>query len=198
MSEPSQHDLEISCQQILLPDASVYSVQWIDLPASAARQATPAFLLAHYFEVVRRLTLGVVSPVMTAEGVQFRVAGTRLALLAFSAARFETTGPAGAVHLGISGGFLVQPGECDCGMFSLLAATGEGGVRVTVRLSDYCPLLLGSRTPSRFRRLCYGSTQSFFHKVVTVRYLASLYRELTGVKPHVAVKKVQVRQGTDV
>lgn len=198
MPEPRQHDLEISCQQILLQDASVYSVQWIDLPASAARQATPAFLLAHYFEVVRRLTLGVVSPVMTAEGVQFRVAGTRLALLAFSAARFETTGPAGAVHLGISGGFLVQPGECDSGMFSLLAATGEGGVRVTVRLSDYCPLLLGSRNPSRFRRLCYGSTQSFFHKVVTVRYLASLYRELTGVKPHVAVKKVQVRQGTDI
>ena len=198
MPEPRQHDLEISCQQILLPDASVYSVQWIDLPASAAWQASPAFLLARYFKVVRRLTLGVVSPVMTAESVQFRVAGTRLALLAFCAPRFETVESAGAVHLGISGGILVQPGECDCGMFSILAAPGEGGVRVTVRLSDYCPLLLGSRNPSRLRRLCYGLTQSFFHKVVTVRYLASLYRELTGAKPHVAVKKVQVRQGADI
>ncbi|GFO64490.1 hypothetical protein [Geomonas paludis] len=198
MAEPRQLELEISCQQILLPDSSVYSVQWIDLPADAALRADPAFLLEHYFKVVHRCTLGLITPVMEPAGVEFRVTGTRYALLAFSAARFEADRETQAVHLCISGGILVQPGECDSGMFSLLNTTGQDGGRVTVQLSDYCPLLLGSRNPSRLRKLCYGMTQSFFHKVVTIRYLASLFRELCGVKARVAVRNVVVRQGTDI
>ncbi|WP_239027932.1 hypothetical protein [Geomonas subterranea] len=198
MGTPRPHELEISCQQILLPDSSVYSVQWIELPAEAAFRATPAFLLEHYFKVVRRCTLGVITPVMTASAVEFRVTGTRCALLAFSAPRFETAGTTQAVHLCISGGILVQPGECDSGMFSLLSAAGADRVRVTVQLSDYCPLLLGSRNPSRLRKLCYGMTQSFFHKVVTFRYLASLFREICGVRARVTVKNVVVREGADI
>ena len=50
----------------------------------------------------------------------------------------------------------------------------------------------------RMRRLLYQLTQAYFHKVVTVRYLSSLYRELTGVKPRAGVKKVQVREGTEI
>ncbi|MBJ6799351.1 hypothetical protein [Geomonas propionica] len=198
MAEPSPHELEISCQQILLPDSSVYSVQWIDLPLEAALRANPAFLLQHYFKVVRRCTLGLITPVLEPYGVEFRVTGTRRALLAFSAARFEDDQGMQAVHLCISGGILVQPGECDSGMFSLLTTIGADHGRVTVQLSDYCPLLLGSRNPSRLRKLCYGMTQSFFHKVVTIRYLASLFRELCGVKARVAVRNVVVRQGTDI
>ncbi|MBU5637030.1 hypothetical protein KOM00_09815 [Geomonas sp. Red69] len=198
MAEPLQHELEICCQQILLPDSSVYSVQWIDIPAEAALRATPTFLLEHYFKVVRRCTLGLITPVQDPSGVEFRITGTRCALLAFSAARFEEDRGTQAAHLCISGGLLVQPGECDSGMFSLLSAAGTEGGRVTVQLSDYCPLLLGSRNPSRLRKLCYGMTQSFFHKVVTFRYLASLFRELCGVKARVAVRNVAVRQGTDI
>ncbi|QWV94969.1 hypothetical protein KP004_07280 [Geomonas oryzisoli] len=198
MAEHRQHELEISCQQILLPDSSVYSVQWIELPAEAALRATPAFLLEHYFKVVRRCTLGLITPVQYPRGVEFRITGTRCALLAFSAARFEAEEGTRSVHLCISGGILVQPGECDSGMFSLSSATGADAGRVTVQLSDYCPLLLGSRNPSWLRKLCYGMTQSFFHKVVTFRYLASVFRELCGVKARVAVRNVVVRRGTDI
>ena len=198
MSELEKHELEIACQQILLPDASVYSVQWVDLPAPAISPVKPSFLLQHYCKVIRKSTLGLIRPVSNAEGVQFRVLATRFALLRFAPPRFEEDQAGEAVHLYISGGLLVQAGECDRGMFSLLSATHDRGVRVTVQLSDYRPLLLGSRTPSRMRRLLYQLTQAYFHKVVTVRYLSSLYRELTGVKPRAGVKKVQVREGTEI
>ncbi|WP_136513661.1 hypothetical protein [Geomonas edaphica] len=198
MPRPPTKHLEIFHQQILLPDSSVFSVQWIDLPSSVSLRAAPTFLLEHYFKVVRRATFGMITPVADADGVRFRVTGTGLSLLSFAPPRFETIEGAHAVHLYICGGFLVQPGECDNGMFSLVTAPAGDGIRVTVRLSDYCPLLLGSRTPSRLRKLLYGWTQSYLHKVVTVRYLASLYHELTGVTPRVRVTRVQVRQGTDI
>lgn len=198
MPHPPKERLEIFHQQILRPDSSVFSVQWIDLPPYASLRATPSMLLEHYFRVVHRATFGMITPVADADGVRFCVTGPGLSLLSFAAPRFETVEGAQGVHLYICGGVLVQPGECDSGMFSLLAAPAGEGVRVTVRLSDYCPLLLGSRNPSRLRKLLYGWTQSYLHKVVTVRYLASLYRELTGKKPRVTVVRVQVRQGVNI
>jgi len=198
MFESKQHELEIACQQVLLPDASVYSVQWVDLPACVGPRISASFLLRHYFEVVTRCTFRLIRPTVTAEGVQFRLMSTRFALLSFAPARFEADPEGEAVHLYISGGLLVQAGECDRGMFSLLKKVQGEGIRVTVQLSDYCPLLLGSSAPSRVRKLFYGLTQSYFHKVVTVRYLASLYRELTGAKPRAGVRKVQVREGTEI
>jgi hypothetical protein len=194
----SEEELQIACQQILLPDASVFSVQWVDLPLQARFEVGARLLLEEYFVVIRRCTLGLVRPVESADGVHFRVLSTRFALLSFEPARFEAGGELEAVHLCIAGGFLVQAGECGRGMFSLLAQRRPEGVRVTVELSDYCPLLLGSSTPSKLRKLFYGLTQSYFHKVVTVRYLSHLYRFLTGTKQRARVKKVQVRQGTDI
>lgn len=194
----SEYEPEIAFQQILLPDASVYSVQWVDLPFSAAKRATASFLLEYYFRVIRKLTLGVVRPAVSSSGVDFRLMGSRLALLSFEPARFEKDESADAVHLCICGGFLVQPGECDRGMFSLSAAAVDDGIRITAQLSDYCPLLLGSRAPSGTRKLLYGLTQSYIHKVVTVRYLSYLCRELTGRKGRITVKKVRVREGTDI
>lgn len=190
--------MQIACQQILLPDASVYSVQWIDLPAAVAPRVTASLLLEQYYRVIWKCTLGLVRPTVTAEGVQFRLAGTGLALLAFEPARLEADQGAEAVHLCICGGFLVQAGECNRGMFSLAAAPCDQGVRVTVQLSDYCPLLLGSPTPSRMRRFLYGVTQSYIHKVVTVGYLSALCLQLTGKRPRGGVLKVQVRQGADI
>jgi len=198
MPELEKRELEIACQQILLPDASVYSVQWVDLPAPFSSRVKASLLLQHYFKVITKRTFGLISPTVTVEGVQFRIVATRFALLSFSPPRFEVDEAGEAVHLCICGGFLVQAGECDRGMFSLLSAAHDGGLRITVQLSDYCPLLLGSRTPSRMRKLLYRLTQAYLHKVVTVRYLSSLYGELTGAKPRPGVKKVQVREGTEI
>ena len=197
-SELKKPELEIACQQILLPDASVYSVQWVDLPAPFSSRVAASLLLQHYFKVVTDCTFGLIRPTVTTEGVQFRILFSKLDLLCFSPAQFEADEAGEAVHLCICGGLLVQAGECDRGMFSLLSAAHDGGVRITVRLSDYCPLLLGSRAPSGTRKLLYRLTQAYFHKVVTVRYLSSLYGDLTGAKPRTGVKKVQVREGTEI
>ncbi|HBA88844.1 MAG TPA: hypothetical protein DCZ75_12935 [Geobacter sp.] len=198
MPHTEKREMQVACQQVLLPDASVYSVQWIDLPASVSARVTWSLLLEHYFRVIRNRTLGLVRPTVTTDGVRFRLLGTRLALLAFRPARFEVDQGGESVHLRICGGILVQAGECDRGMFSLAAAPCDQGVRVTVQLSDYCPLLLGSRTPSGLRRFLYGSTQSYIHKVVTVGYLSSLCLKLTGARPRAGVVKVQVRDGRDI
>lgn len=197
MPKPEE-ELQIACQQILLPDASVFSVQWVDLPLFPGSGIGARQLLEQYFEVIRRCTLGFVRPAENADGVHFRVLSTRFALLSFEPARYEAGDELEAVHLCIAGGLLVQAGECGRGMFSLLEQRRPDGVRVTVELSDYCPLLLGSSTPSRLRKLLYGLTQSYFHKVVTVKYLSHLYRFLTGTKQRARVKKVQVRQGTEI
>lgn len=198
MSEHKTHELEIACQQILLPDASVYSVQWVDVPGRFGSGTNATYLLQHYFKVIRSCTLGLIRPKADAEGVRFCLLFSRFHLLSFAPARFEKEQGGEAAHLYISGGFLVQPGECDRGMFSLFSTPEGEVVRITVQLSDYCPLLLGSRTPSRFRRLFYGLTQSFVHRVVTVKYLSSLYRELTGEKLRAGVRKVRVREGTEI
>jgi hypothetical protein len=197
MPECGQRDLEVACQQILLTDASVYSVQWLDLPARFVPRVTASLLLEHYFKVVRECTYTLIRPTVIGEGVQFRIVGTSLSLLSFSPAQFTTDDGAEIVELCICGGILVQAGECDRGRFSLISAASDDGVRVTVQLSDYCPLLLGSRTPSKMRKHLYRLTQAYIHKVVTVRYLSSLYHELTGMKLRAKVKKVQVREGTE-
>ena len=198
MSELKKRELEIACQQVLLPDASVYSVQWVDLPAPFNSRIKASLLLQHYFKVITKCTFGLIAPTVTAEGVQFRVQSTGCALLSFSPPRFEADEAGEAVHLHICGGFLVQAGECDRGMFSLLGTAHDGGLRIMVQLSDYCPLLLGSRSPSGMHKLLYRLTQAYLHKVVTVRYLSSLYGELTGSKPRAGVKKVQVREGAEI
>lgn len=186
---------EVACQQILEPDASVYSVQWLVLPDPLLRPVTPRFLFERYLRLVQDWTFSLIRPAQNEEGVQFRLLGSRIALLSFQPPEY----PKGEreVHLRINGGILVQPKECDRGLFSLFAEPEPGGVRVTVRLSDYCPLLLGSARPSLLRRQLYRLTQAYLHKIVTVRYLAELYRELTGEKVRLKVQKVRVRQGKE-
>lgn len=198
MAEPVRPSLEIAFQQILLADASVYSVQWTDVPDRLASRVTPQFLLDCYFKVIRNATFRLVRPVVTGLGIDFCLISRRFPLLSFEPPRLEQVEEGEAIHLYICGGFLVQPGECDRGLFSLACSRKDGFVRVTVQLTDYCPLLLGSSTPSRIRKLSYRWTQSYLHKVVTVRYLASLYRELTGAKPRAGVIKVRVREGSDI
>lgn len=197
-SELEKRELEIACQQILLTDASVYSVQWLEIPARYAAGVSAPLLLDHYFRTIRGCTCQLIRPVIDDTGVHFRLLTTSFALLSFSPAEFSADGSGEAVNLSISGGLLVQAGECDRGSFSIICQPGQDLVRITVQLSDFCPLLLGSRSPSRIRKLLYRLTQAYIHKVVTVSYLSSLYRKLTGLKIRARVKKVQVREGTDI
>ena len=189
--------VEVALQQILEQDASVYSVQWLDLPAWCAPQVTPSFLLEEYFKFIRGWTWSVIRPTRTPDGLEFRLLGTSLALLSFSIPQLCATAERREVLLRISGGLLVQAGECGRGMFSCRVELHEHGVRAMVQLSDYCPLLLGSRNPSRTRKLLYRLTQAYIHKIVTVNFLSRLYRDLTGIKIRSVVKKVQVREGIE-
>jgi hypothetical protein len=188
---------EIACQQILQRDASVYSVQWMDFPSRYAQLIGAPQLLERYLRLVREFTFSIIRPVVSAEGIEFRLFGSSLAVLSF-AAPTRVCGPLSEeLHLFINGGLLVQARQCDRGQFSFLVERGEGDLRVTVQLSDYCPLLLGNSKPSRLRRLFYRLTQAYLHRMVTVKFLSCVYRELTGEQIRPRVNKVWVREGQE-
>jgi hypothetical protein len=83
-------------------------------------------------------------------------------------------------------------------MFSFITEKIPGGVKVTVRLSEYHPRLLGNTTPGRFRKNLYRLTQAFIHKLATTRFLASLYRELAGENANFTIVKAHVQAGEDI
>jgi hypothetical protein len=72
------------------------------------------------------------------------------------------------------------------------------GVKVSLQLSDYCPLILGSSSPSNVRCWLYRLTQAAIHRQVTIRFLMLLYRDLAGSSAPVRIVKVQVREGRPV
>ena len=179
-------------------DGSVYSIQWLIIPERYAETVTALFLLERYLRLVRTFTLSLVRPVLNAEGIQFRLVGTSLAFLRFAPPEYVCGPQSEAVLLRTIGGLMVRAGEPGKGRFSFLAAQEEGGLRITVQLIYSRPLLLGSGSPSPLRRLFFSITQGQFHKAITIRFLASLYRELTGEKARLRVKKVQVREGREI
>lgn len=186
----------IACQQVLQQDASVFSIQWTDLPASVAVGLSADMLFQRYLEAVQRQTAGLVRPRQDGVRTVFLLLG-RYPLLEFTAEGTADDGNGGDCRsLQIVGGVLVQSGECTNGrlLFST-APMQDGTVRVTLQLMDYCPLLLGTGKPSWFRRWLYRLTQAALHRLVTVRFLAGLYRELTGSGAYVRVVKVQIREG---
>ncbi len=190
MKEEQMQMEEIACQQVLRADSSVFSVQWMTLPPRHASAITPERLLERYLTHVRRFTLSLVRPVRSAEGIDFRLLATRLSLLSFGVPIAEDDGVTSSTTLRICGGYLVQPRECNRGELSFITDAGGEGIRVTVRLADYCPLLLGSRSPSRGRKLLYRLTQALIHKRVTTRFLARLYRDLETDRKPIRVVKV--------
>ncbi|MCE1226556.1 MAG: hypothetical protein LWW87_08745 [Geobacteraceae bacterium] len=184
-------ELQIACQQVLVEDNSVFSIQWTDLPPELATGMTPQRLLETYLEAIRRMTWGLIQPRVTAEGIAFRLLG-RVPLLCFLSPEQKGNWLA----LRICGGLLVQRDQCDRGELAFSCETRPDNlVRVTLRLSDYCPLLLGSPRPSVVRRWLYRMTQATLHRLVTVRFLARLYRELGGTAQRVQTVRVQVQQG---
>jgi hypothetical protein len=197
MGKTSRIPQEIACQQVLVEDASVFSIQWTVFPSSHASVLTPGYLVARYLSFLRSATLSLIRPVADADQVDFRLLQTKYALLSFTGPVFTDTGTTSAARLSICGGILVQPEECRRGELALIVETVAEGVKVILQLHDYCPLLLGSRTPSTVRKFLYRWTQAFIHRVVTVRFLASLWKELTGNGRKVRVVRVGVRTGEE-
>jgi len=184
-------ELQIACQQVLVEDNSVFSIQWTDLPFELAKGMTSQRLLEAYLEAIRRMTWGLIQPKASADGISFQLFG-RVPLLCFLSPELE----GGWLSLRICGGLLVQRDQCDRGELLFSCETRPDNlIRVTLRLSDYCPLLLGSQRPSVVRRWLYRLTQATLHRLVTIRFLARLYRELGGTAKRVQTVRVQVQQG---
>jgi hypothetical protein len=188
---------KIACQQILAEDQSVYSIQWLVLPANAATGLTAAGLLQLYLEFIERVTVKLARVVKVDRCIEFRVAGTSLALLSFAAPEFKQIGGGERCSLLISGGILVQPKECDRGRLDFMIEPVASGCRVALRLSDYCPLILGSRRPSHWRKWLYRFTQAYLHKYITIRFLGGLYEKLSGQRLQKGVLRIAVRKGID-
>ena len=185
---------QIACQQVLQQDSSVFSIQWTDLPAGLP-QLTGQELLQRYLHDITHQTRGLVRASSSAQGIGFWLAG-QLPLISFLPPETVTVSEGSGLALRISGGWLVQPSQCARGELLLLTAgLPDGGQRITLRLADYCPLLLGSAHPSWLRRWLYRLTQAAIHRLVTVRFLARLYRDLAGPTACVRTIRVKVRDG---
>jgi hypothetical protein len=185
---------EIGCQQVLVEDSSVFSVQWSLFPARMAAGLTPRHLLDRYLDHIRRATLSTIRPFVSADGIEFRLLGSRLNLISF----LPPEKGDGSVTLRICGGLLVQRHQCNRGELQFSVASAPEGVKVSLQLSDYCPLILGSSAPSTLRRWLYRLTQAAIHRLVTIRFLVMLYRDLAGSSAPVRVVKINVRNGRPV
>ena len=185
---------EIACQQVLVDDSSVFSIQWSVFPAAITGGFSPQNLLERYLEYVRECTLSVIRPLVFNTGIEFRLAGTNWSLISF----LPPQAAPDSLTLLICGGLLVQPRQCDRGEFRFALEPVQGGVRVSLRLSEFCPLILGGNSPSRVRFWLYRLTQAAIHRLVTVRFLTRLYRDLAGFPAAVRVVKVSARDGQPV
>ncbi|MFH1029423.1 MAG: hypothetical protein V1791_15600 [Pseudomonadota bacterium] len=185
---------EISCQQVLVDDASVFSVQWSVFPSGVAGTLSAGNLMQRYLTYIKSCTLNIIRPVQLDSGIEFRLLGSCLSLISFLPPSFE----AEKVVLRICGGVLVQPRQCDRGELRFGVEPDSDGVRVSLQLSEFCPLILGSRSPSRIRFWLYRLTQAAIHRLVTVRFLVLLYREMCGVSARARVVAVKVREGQPV
>lgn len=187
---------KIASQQILEADHSVFSIQWIVISEVSPQTISSDALLQRYLRYIRHCTMGIIRPVQSADGIEFRLAGSSLALFQFLPPRQIHESGGERIILCISGGLLVQQQECDRGQLEFISEKTAAGSRLTLKLSDYCPLLLGGREPSRWRKWLYRCTQAYLHKAVTVRFLAMVYRSVTGKPVRCGVVNMVVRQGS--
>lgn len=185
---------EVACQQVLTADGSVFSIQWTTLPPEVATGLSPDKLLERYLAHIRRFTLSLIRPTATPDGIHFRLAGTRISLISFLPPQEDRQ----TVRLRICGGALVQPRDCRSGDIAFSLEPVPEGCRAAVTLSEYCPIILGSRRPTLFRKLLYRWTQAYIHRMVTVGYLVRLSRELCGAGTCIRTVTVRIREGEDV
>jgi len=190
---PQPRTQEIACQQVLVEDDSVFSLQWSVFPDTIAAKLTPDILARRYLEYIRSCTATLIRPTITGEGIEFRLLSSRISLISFLPPD-KQSGDRTSV-LRICGGILVQPRQCDRGEFRFGVEQVDGGFKVSLLLCDYCPLILGGPSPSRFRFWLYRLTQALIHQRVTVRFLTLLYRELTGTSARVKLVRIRVADG---
>ncbi len=126
-----------------------------------------------------------IRPRQGAEGLEFLFFGK--CLLRFRQPRQES----GTLTLSICGGLLVQAQNCHRGELIFRCEELPQGLRVSLQLFDYCPLLLGGAMPSPLRKWFYRLTQATIHRLVTVRFLLRLHRDLAGKK--ICCRVVRVR-----
>lgn len=188
----------LACQQILVADQSVFSVQRLLLPDGCGGRITSAELLGYYLAYVERFTLGLIRAVTREGGIDFRLGRRGPALIRFAPPQATGAGGNEATVLQICGGILVQPQECLRGELEFRVEQTGAGCRLTLQLADFCPLLLGSSKPSRLRKLLYRLTQAYIHKVVTVRFLRLVYRQLTGRQLPGRAVAIEVRRGEEI
>jgi hypothetical protein len=189
-----QDNQQIACQQVLVEDAYVFSVQWSTFPVQIAADLTPPRLLERYLAYIRRTTCAVIQPHSAETGIEFRLLGSCLSLISFLPPEEGMQ----CVTLRICGGLLVQPRQCHRGELRFSVEPNPEGTKVSLQLSDYCPLILGNTAPSPLRRWLYRLTQAAIHRLVTIRFLMILYRELAGSSAPVQVVNANVRDGRPV
>jgi len=186
-----EHTQEIVCQQVLVENSSVFSSQSTVFPRELASGFTPRYLLERYLSNIRGTTLSIIRPFTSGTGIEFRLLATRWSLISF----LPPTEEGSSLVMRICGGFLVQKHHCDRGELRFMAERETSGIRVTLQLSDYCPLILGSPSPSKIRYWLYRLTQALIHRLVTVRFLVLLYREYAGYSACVKVVTEKGREG---
>jgi len=147
-----------------------------------------------YLTYIRSCTCSLIRPCRTEGGVEFRLLNSRLSLISFLPPAPDDA----STVLRICGGLLVQPKQCHRGELRFEVIPTGSGTKVSLQLSEFCPLLLGSHSPSLFRHWLYRLTQAAIHRLVTVRFLVLLYRDLAGASLPVRVVKVTVREGRPV
>lgn len=193
METPPPHQ-EIACQQLLVYNASVFSIQRTLLPSPISETFTAENLLTRYLEYIRSCTLSIIRPMVSQTGIEYRLLDTRWSLISFLPP--EVT--ADSVTLRICGGLLVQSGQCDSGEFSFEVEPTAGGVLASLQLSGYFPLILGASPPSCIRFWLYRLTQAAIHRLITVHFLARLYKDLTGTAKGVRVVDISICDGRPV
>jgi hypothetical protein len=186
----------IEFHQVLKTDGTVHSHQWLVLPATSAPDLSVEDSVVRYLAFLRSCTLGLVKPERNADGIALRLLG--LPLISFCLPVVTRNESATHADLFINGGLLVQSDSCSRGQLRFSIISTPEQIRIELRLSDYCPLLLGSRTPTCFRKWLYHITQASIHKLVTIRFLSSLYRDLTGIRPPYNIVKKSLADAEDI
>jgi hypothetical protein len=189
---------EIACQQALMHGSAVFSRQWTVVPGRHAATLTPQLLLERYLAHINHFTLSLVRPVRTAQGLGLRILSTGTDLLTFAGPLFSAEENVCSATLQISGGLLVQADQRNRGKFSFITETAEEGIGIILQLTDYYPSLLGNHAPSKFRKLIYRLTQAWLHRLVTIRFLARLCRELEGGGGRPRLVRVSMQNGEDI
>lgn len=186
----------IEFHQVLKKDGTVHSHQWIVLPATCAPDLSVEEIMERYLTFLRFCTLNLVNPECNTNGIALRFLGLPLICLCLPVVTRNEI----ATHadLFINGGLLVQRDSCSRGQLRFSIISTPEQLRIEIRLSDYCPLLLGSHVPTRFRKWLYHITQASIHKLVTIRFLASLCSDLTGIKPPFNVVKNSLDDVEDI